>query len=364
MISASYVDMTPLVKRRDCLKRFRATDCTPLMEEWERVLADDNRRRALAGLDCNDQPMMPTQRERRGAVLGQKAATLGAQLARARERSQVAKRDTKLAKSQAKRTAQYLDVDIAAENRRLAKAERVLGRVMGSWSDRSSQVGGLAAGIRERRQQLAKAERSVRAAMGKGDAKGSVRATATRRDLEQRLARLERKLAAAQKSIGHAQTRGDKLAKMIQTSSKLSHLATSARLDRGVYAETLRTYRAATKRQNSIGRALSRVSRMGRGLGSGPPLAPNNERSRIIRFARSRHGQLKASEAWFAELGWRSFTDKKGRGILGHHQRGIPSNMGPIRRDVLSRVSPTAFAECRSAAQAFWLVQLRLLGGG
>jgi hypothetical protein len=245
MISASYVDMTPLVKRRDCLKRFRATDCTTLMEEWERVLTDDNRRRALAGLDCNDQPMMPTQRER--GLAKSTARTLAAQVRQSQAQSGL---------DQAR-----------AEQKRL-----------------SQQLKGLRGTQRQ-------ANRDTKA------------------QIDRQLPRLRTRLTKAKASASFWASRG-------------------------------------------------------RGLGSGPPLAPNGERSRIIRFARSRHGQLKASEAWFAELGWRSFTDTKGRGILGHHQRGIPSGVGPIRRDVLSRVSPTAFAECRSAAQAFWLVQLRLLGGG
>lgn len=36
----------------------------PLLLRWETILAEDNKRGLLAGLDCNDQPMPPTQRER------------------------------------------------------------------------------------------------------------------------------------------------------------------------------------------------------------------------------------------------------------------------------------------------------------
>lgn len=38
----------------------------PLLEEWERILESDNRRRSRAGLDCNDLPLPPTVREIEG----------------------------------------------------------------------------------------------------------------------------------------------------------------------------------------------------------------------------------------------------------------------------------------------------------
>jgi hypothetical protein len=39
-------------------------DPVPLMEEGERILIEDNERRAIAGLDCNDDKMPATLRER------------------------------------------------------------------------------------------------------------------------------------------------------------------------------------------------------------------------------------------------------------------------------------------------------------
>lgn len=361
---ASNVDMSDLVRRKACLRRYAVTDCTPLMEEWERVLDADNRRRALAGLDCDNQPMTPTLREMGVVSLEKRIVTLGAQFEAARKRTASTRRDARVAGRQAKRSAKYLDVDVAAENRRILRSERELKRIEANLATRETAGQGLAAAIRERKRQLKSAERGVAKAKTRGDARGQVQATATRRDLEGRLARLTAKLEAARKGIEKGQARGSTLAKRVKAAQKLSHLAVSAHLDRGVYKQAVRDYRAASRRSSSLGRALGRVGRTRRGMGNGPPLAPHGERSRIIRFARTRHGQLKASLAWFAELGWRSFTDTKGRGILGHHQRGIPSRRGPIVRDVLSHVSPTAFAECRDAARAFWLVQLRMLGGG
>lgn len=53
-----------LVKIRKHLERAAKLDYTPLMEEGARILQQDNIRRSLAGLDCNDQSMPSTQRER------------------------------------------------------------------------------------------------------------------------------------------------------------------------------------------------------------------------------------------------------------------------------------------------------------
>lgn len=52
-----------LARIRLHLRRAAALDCTELMEEGARILREDNERRALAGLDCEDRPMPPTRRE-------------------------------------------------------------------------------------------------------------------------------------------------------------------------------------------------------------------------------------------------------------------------------------------------------------
>ncbi len=52
--------LTRVRKRLEAINRL---DFTPLMAEGARILNEDNRRRALAGLDCNDQPMPVTMRE-------------------------------------------------------------------------------------------------------------------------------------------------------------------------------------------------------------------------------------------------------------------------------------------------------------
>lgn len=42
---------------------FAGVDMNPLIKDWEKILAEDNVRRAMVGLDCNDRPMTTTQRE-------------------------------------------------------------------------------------------------------------------------------------------------------------------------------------------------------------------------------------------------------------------------------------------------------------
>lgn len=57
-----------LTKVRKRLERIQQLDFSPLMAEGARILKSDNTRRALAGLDCNDQPMPVTMREINAAM--------------------------------------------------------------------------------------------------------------------------------------------------------------------------------------------------------------------------------------------------------------------------------------------------------
>jgi len=52
-----------LTKVRKRLEAIQQLDFSPLMVDGERILREDNTRRALAGLDCNDNPMPVTMRE-------------------------------------------------------------------------------------------------------------------------------------------------------------------------------------------------------------------------------------------------------------------------------------------------------------
>lgn len=56
------IRMSGVAKKR--LAKLKNLDPTPLLAETERILFEDNRRRALAGLDRNNRPLRITRRER------------------------------------------------------------------------------------------------------------------------------------------------------------------------------------------------------------------------------------------------------------------------------------------------------------
>ena len=98
---------------------------------------------------------------------------------------------------------------------------------------------------------------------------------------------------------------------------------------------------------------------MGRRRGAGKPLDPKYRQSRIITMAQAGGFHDPGANGWFAQIAWPGFTDKNGKGILGHHRSGIQRNPRPglkggrIVRDVLSRVRPTTLAGAKDDLRDF-----------
>lgn len=234
-------------------------DPEDLLLEWRRILEEDNRRRAMAGLDCNDEAMAPTRREI----------------------ELTANRDEVI---QLKRLERTLRGEMKEANRRLKPAYR---------------------------QNVTREMQDLEAFMEMaGGAK-------TRRVRDPILRELKAEYREAKRAAGRE------------------------RIYRG-------EARVINRQIKQVERKVARRMAAGRLLGTGPPLAPNRDQSRIVRLARSRHRNL-APGRWVAELGWDSFDSLDGRPILVFHQRGIPSRRGPIVRDVLSHPSPAAADRARVA---------------
>jgi hypothetical protein len=117
--------------------------------------------------------------------------------------------------------------------------------------------------------------------------------------------------------------------------------------------------RAGTDRD---GKPLVRTVRemspaLSRRKGSGKPLAPRTEASRLIRWARGRAARL-ADGTYAAVLYWTNFTTHKGRSILAIHKAGIRSRRGKIVRDVLG-VRPATKGEARRLLRDFLTTIIR-----
>ena len=101
-----------------------------------------------------------------------------------------------------------------------------------------------------------------------------------------------------------------------------------------------------------------RLASRSRRLGSGKPLAPRYRASRIITRARAA-GFVSPDGGFQVVLDWPGFTDRKGRPILGHHQKGIRTRSGfKIVRDVVSHARPDTVKRFRAMARAFYLGQV------
>jgi hypothetical protein len=85
-------------------------------------------------------------------------------------------------------------------------------------------------------------------------------------------------------------------------------------------------------------------------LGSGPPLAPKYESSRVIRNATPE--AFKRGTEYVARLSWPNFTTPKGLDILSLHARPLVGAPYP-RRDVITHISPTDRRECSEALRKY-----------
>ncbi len=61
MSGTATVDLSGLDRIQARLRKIGDPDATPLMATWMRIIDDDNRRGALAGLDMNGNPMVPVK---------------------------------------------------------------------------------------------------------------------------------------------------------------------------------------------------------------------------------------------------------------------------------------------------------------